>query len=345
MKIKQLQVNDNIEGYYLVLDKKMAETKTGSSYINMEVGDDSGKINAKIWDNAKEFDSLFKKGDIVKISAKVDKYKDILQFNIFNIRKASSVDDINLEEFLPKTKKSIDKMFKDLYDILSSVTNVDLKKLIDLFFNDKEFIVKFKNSIAAKSLHHNYIGGLLEHTLSVARICNFFAKHYEDLDRDLLVCIAFFHDIGKVKELNSITFDYSIEGGLKGHIVIGLEMLEEKFKLLDTFPSELKLRIQHAVISHHGELEWGAPIVPKTIESVVLHYADNVDAKTMFAFTELEKNAGSEDFFTPYNYSLKRSFYKGTRDEGRETKDEVRRTRDETRRTRGEGKKQEEFLF
>jgi 3'-5' exoribonuclease len=311
MKIKDLKENSHVQSFYLVKEKSLNDTKTGKKFINIELMDSTGQINGKVWDQAENFYSIFEVGDIVKVEASVSKYREKLQLSIARLRLVEENDNVSLEDLLPSTTKSVEAMFNELCVILSSVENKHIKELIDLFFSDEIFVKNFKQGIAAKEVHHNYLGGLLEHTLSIVKICDFFAKHYEDIDRDILLTSAFLHDIGKIRELDAKSFTYTVEGSLKGHIIIGIEMIQDKLRKLNEFPSDIQIKIEHNIVSHHGELEWGSPVVPKTREAIILHYSDNIDAKSIQVKSEIEKDKGTETLFTPYNRLLKRNIFKG----------------------------------
>ena len=312
MKIKEFKENQNIEGFYLVKEKALLDTKAGKKYINVDICDNTGAVNAKVWDNADNFSQCFEVGDVIKAVGKVGKYMGKMQLTISQLRASKPEDNINISEFLPTTIYDIEDMLKELTAILLSVKDDNIKKLMQVFLNDKDFIDKFKRSIAAKSMHHSFIGGLLEHTLSVVKICGSIANHYKKLNRDILLAIGFLHDIGKIYELEtSFKFDYTLQGSLKGHLIIGVEILREKIALLgNTFTEELTSRLEHGILSHHGEYEWGAPVLPKTPEAMVLHYIDNMDAKTTQIFDEIDKYSVTPDIFTPYNKIFGRQFYK-----------------------------------
>jgi len=312
MKVSSLKENLEVDGIYLVKAKTLSKAKNGSMFLNMDVIDDTGEINCKVWNEAERFSSVFEKGDIVKISGKIVKFKDKLQISVSGIRPVQESDNVKKEDFLPTTKHCVETMIKSLHDILSTIENDYIKSLVLLFLEDTDFLFAFKKSVAAKEMHHNYRGGLLEHTLSVVKICNFLGTHFPGVNKDILLAVAFLHDIGKTREIDSDgEFDYTVEGNLKGHIMIGLEMIHEKMSEIDGFPYELRLKIEHGIISHHGELEWGAPVVPKTPEAIIVHYADNVDAKTMRVLCGIDKCKDESSLFTPYDNALKRTFFKG----------------------------------
>jgi len=278
--IKDLNDGDRIADIYMVKQRTAAVTKNGKNYLSVILQDKTGVIDAKVWDPSSpgiaEFDAL----DYVDVMGDVSMFNGSLQMSIKRVRvcKEGEYDPAN---FLPTTEKDIEEMYGELLTLVNRTKNEYLKRLLDSFFvEDKDFIKKFKFSSAAKSVHHGFVGGLLEHTLSVATLCEFYAKHYPKLKRDLLVTAALLHDIGKVTELDAFPVnDYSDEGNLLGHIVMGSEMVGEKAKEIQGFPRTLLTELKHCILAHHGELEYGSPKKPALIEAMALNFADNLDAK------------------------------------------------------------------
>lgn len=285
--IKDFHDGDRINDIYLCKHKQSAVTKTGKPYDNVILQDKTGAIDAKIWEpnsaGIEDFDVL----DYVDITGEVSVFNGALQLSIKRVRKCRE-GEYDPREYLPVSKYPIDEMFDQLLSLVDSIENEYLKKLLNKFFReDEDFIKKFKNSSAAKSVHHGFVGGLLEHTLSVTKLCNYYCKHYPILKRDLLLSAAMLHDIAKTRELSAFPVnDYTDEGNFLGHIVMGVEMVGEKIRQIDGFPSLLEAEIKHCIVSHHGEYEYGSPKKPAIIEAVALNYADDIDAK-METFKEM----------------------------------------------------------
>ena len=285
--IKDFHDGDRIGDIYLCKHKQSAVTKTGKPYDNVILQDKTGAIDAKIWEpnsaGIEDFDAL----DYVDITGDVSVFNGALQVSIKRVRKCSE-GEYDPREYLPVSQYPIDEMYTQLLALVDSIENEYLKKLLNMFFReDEDFIKKFKNSSAAKSVHHGFVGGLLEHTLSVTKLCNYYCKHYPILKRDLLLSAAMLHDIAKTRELSAFPVnDYTEEGNFLGHIVMGVEMVGEKIRQIDGFPTLLESEIKHCIVAHHGEYEYGSPKKPAIIEAVALNYADDIDAK-METFKEM----------------------------------------------------------
>jgi len=222
-------------------------------------------------------------------------------------------DEYEDRDFIPTTPYDIDEMFEKLVVLLDTIQDRHLKALMTRILADETLMDRFKCSIAAHEIHHSYVGGLLEHTLSVMEICDFFAGHYPNVNRDLLLALAFLHDLGKAIELDSVeTFDYTVEGRLKGHIVITEEIVRDAIKEIDDFPEQLELLVEHLILAHQGKKEWSSPVEPLTVEAILLHYADDADAKRFIVANSIDKDLNAEDVFTARNYWMGgRRFYKG----------------------------------
>ena len=298
--LKDYKEGDRVLDVYLCKHKQSAVTKNGKSYDNLILQDKTGVMDAKIWDpnsaGIAEFDAL----DYIEVYGEITSFNGILQVNVKRVRKVFEGEYIP-SDYLPMTKKDIEEMFKELKSYMSSLQNVYLKKLLHAFFvEDAEFVKKFKYSSAAKAVHHGFVGGLLEHTLSVTKMCDYYTSVYPILNRDLLLAAAICHDIGKTKELSSFPEnDYTDEGQFLGHIVMGTEMVGEKIRKIDGFPKVLENELKHCIISHHGEFEFGSPKKPAIVEAIALNFADNTDAKIQ-SFTELMENR-NESGWTGFN--------------------------------------------
>ena len=302
--LREYKEGDRISGVYLVKYRTSAVTKNGKEYWNVALQDKSGGLDAKVWDPNNGGIGEFDDRDYIDIMGDVTSFNGALQINIKRARKADE-GEYNPADYLPISKKNIDEMYGELLTIINRTENSYLKQLLDEFFvKDTLFIKTFKFSSAAKSVHHAFVGGLVEHTLSVAKNCEFFSLQYPRLNRDLLVTAAICHDIGKTREITAFPEnDYSDEGNLIGHIVVGSEMISEKIKDIEGFPVVLANELKHCILAHHGELEYGSPKKPALIEAVALSFADNLDAK-METFTELLEASKEPNSWQGYNKLL-----------------------------------------
>lgn len=288
--IKDYKDGDRFFDIYLCKHKVSAVTKNGKPYDSVILQDKTGTMDAKIWDpnNAgiADFDVL----DYIEVYGDVISFQGALQVNVKRVRKCSA-EEVNTGDYLPISKYNIEEMYQELIGYVDSVENAYLKQLLQKFFvEDQDFITAFKKSSAAKTVHHGFVGGLLQHTLSVTRMCDYYCKNYEKLNRDLLLTAAICHDIGKTRELSAFPKnDYTDEGQFLGHIVIGTEMVGERIREIQGFPSVLASELKHCILSHHGEFEFGSPKKPAIMEAVALNFADNTDAKLQ-TFTELIEN-------------------------------------------------------
>lgn len=277
--IETLREGERINEIYLCKSKQAALTKSGKPYDNVLLQDKTGTLDAKIWDPGSigidEFDAL----DYIAVTGDVTSFQGNLQLSIKRVRKVGE-GEYEPENYLPVSDKDIDEMYQEMMGYIASVKNPYLSRLLHMFFDDADFAKAFKFHSAAKSVHHGFVGGLLEHTVSVTRNCNYFAQNYPFLNRDLLLTAAMFHDIGKLKELSTFPAnDYTDAGQLLGHIMIGAEWIGEKIREIDGFPEVLANELKHCILAHHGELEYGSPKKPALVEALALSFADNLDAK------------------------------------------------------------------
>jgi len=310
--IKNIKAGDKVNDIFLVLDKGMAFSQKGSPYLNLRLRDKTGDIEGRIWDRAVELDKVFKKGDIVHIQSRAASYKNVIQLSILEIRKAERTD-VDLRELAPSSKSDIEEMFGEVKALIGGIRNPHLKSLLEAFFQDETIVEGFKHAPAAKGFHHVYVGGLLEHTLSVLRLLDRVADHYDFVDRDLLMAGGILHDIGKTRELScGPVIEYTDIGRLVGHIVIGVEMLDAKIAVLDDFPEQLAMELRHIILSHHGILEYGSPKRPKTLEALIIHFIDDMDAKVNAFQGFIENTADDESGWTPFHRLFERFIYKGT---------------------------------
>jgi 3'-5' exoribonuclease len=308
--IRDIKSGDKVGDYFLVAEKNLAFSLKGAPYLNVRLKDKTGELDGKIWDNAREWDKAFKKGDIIRIEARSANYKNAIQLSITDLKKAAD-EDITLSDYLSAARREGGVMLAELMSIVESVDNPHLKALLYAFFQDEEIADLIKRAPAAKGFHHVYLGGLLEHTLSVARLLDLACAQYEGIDRDLLLTGGILHDIGKIYEFSyGRIVDYTDEGRLVGHIVMGTEMVDRRIAALEDFPAQLALKLRHIMLSHHGDLEYGSPKRPKTVEALIVHFMDDLDAKVN-AFQEFIAAApDDESDWTPYHRLLERFIYK-----------------------------------
>lgn len=298
--INELRDGEMISDVYLCKNKVVAKTKAGKSYYSMQLQDRTGIIDAKVWDLNNGI-AHFEAMNYIRIEAQVTSFNGTLQLNVKRVRVADE-GEFDPTDYMPCSKNDIEEMYSELIDIIGHVSNAFLNKLLASFFiDDKAFIDKFKKHSAAKSIHHGFIGGLLEHTLSVAKVCEFISTRYSIVNRDLLVTAAIFHDIGKIDELSVFPEnDYTDEGQLVGHIVMGTMMLSDRIKTIEGFPVVLANELKHCILSHHGELEYGSPKKPAIIEALALSLADHMDAKLQ-TFTEFVNSNEDKTEWLGYN--------------------------------------------
>ena len=308
--VKEIKAGDQVISSFLVSEKNMTFSQKGAPYLSLRLKDKTGEIEGRVWDRAVDFDPLFKKGDTIYIQSRAASFKDALQLSIANLRKLEA-SEIDPTDFNPASKSDIQGMFNELTAIMDSVQNPFLKQLLQSFFNEPDIVSRFKLAPAAKGFHHVYIGGLLEHTLSVSRLLLVSADHYPDINRDLLITGGILHDIGKIEELTYANIiEYSDEGRLLGHILIGSEMLNGRIATIAGFPKELAMKLQHIIASHHGEMEFGSPKRPKTLEALLIHHVDDMDAKVNAFQRHIEMSSDDDADWTPYHRLLERFIYK-----------------------------------
>ena len=284
--IESLRDGERVGDIYLCKQKTSAVTKNGKAYESLILQDKTGTIDAKIWDPNSQGIDDFEALDYVAIVGDVTSFNGALQISVKRARKVHE-GEYEPGNYIPVSQYDINEMYQELLGYVKSIENPHLSALLKAFFvEDEAFAKTFRNHSAAKSVHHGFIGGLLEHSVSVARVCDFFAKNYPILNRDLLLSAAMLHDIGKTKELSLFPVnDYTDEGNLLGHIMMGTEMVSDQIKRMEGFPPVLANQLKHCILAHHGELEYGSPKKPALIEAVALSFADNMDAK-MQSFKE-----------------------------------------------------------
>ena len=298
--------NKIVTASFVVVSKQIKPKKSGEPYLALTLGDRSGHLEAKMWDNVEEVLDAFEQDDFLKIKGLVNKYKNRFQLTIHKLRKLGE-SEIEFDDYLPKTTKNIDELWQTLSNFVASFQNPHLKSLLQAFMADPEIAAAYRNAPAAKTLHHAYIGGLLDHVVSLARSCDLMCQNYPQINRDLLLSGAFLHDIGKIHELTyNRSFSYSTRGQLLGHMVIELEMLHQKTAGIPGFPDPLKTMLEHLIISHHGQYEFGSPKLPMFPEALMLHYLDDLDSKMEAMRAHFEREGDLESPWTSYNPSLGR---------------------------------------
>src|SRR5438270_10514335 len=298
--------NKIITSNFVVVSKQIKPKKSGEPYLALTVGDRSGQLEAKMWDNVEEVLNAFEQDDFLKIKGLVNKYKNRFQLTIHKLRKLGDTE-IEFSDYLPKTTKNIDELWQTLAGFVDSFQNLYLKSLIQAFMSDPEIASAYRNAPAAKTLHHAYIGGLLDHVVSLFRSCDLICRNYPQVNRDLLLTGVFLHDIGKIHELAyNRSFTYTTRGQLLGHMIIELEMLQAKLVQVPDFPPELKTLLEHLIISHHGQYEFGSPKLPMFPEALLLHYMDDLDSKMESMRALFERDGDQDNPWTGYSPSLGR---------------------------------------
>ena len=281
--------NQAIVAFFAVTTKQLRSRKDGGQYLAVTLGDRTGQIESRMWDNFAEVAPGFEQGDVVKVRAEVCRFNGRFQLNLEKLRRATP-DEFEMADYVPHTRKDVEELWSTLIRSVDGFSNPWLQALVRSFLEDPAIASAFREAPAAKSLHHAWMGGLLEHVVSLMGIAELAAQHYPEINRDLLLTGVIFHDIGKLQELRwGMTFDYTLEGQLVGHIAIAIGMIEKKLAAMPEFPPELRILVEHLVLSHHGRLEFGSPKLPMIPEAVLLHYLDDLDAKMHLMRSEFER--------------------------------------------------------
>ncbi len=305
--IADLNSEQNITSFFLVCEKEIRNTREGKPYLRLELGDRSGTIEARMWD---QFESAVKdvnRDDFVKVQARVEIYRNRPQLALLQLRLAKP-EEIDLADFLPQTKADVAKLYAQLLEFADSIANPFLKKLVTAILNDPVIAAKYKRAPAAKVMHHAYLGGLLEHVVSLCGLAKLAAAHYPELDLDLLLTAAILHDVGKLDELcYDRAISYTVEGQLLGHIMMEFETVSKAMDTIEGFPANLKTVVQHLLISHHGEYEFGSPKLPMIREALVFHYLDDLDSKLAAVRAALALDSGEPEW-SAYSGALGRKF-------------------------------------
>src|SRR6184192_2634920 len=298
--------NKVLTSSFVVVSKQVKPKKTGEPYLALTLGDRTGQLEAKMWDNVADALDAFEQDDFIKIKGLLNKYKNRFQITIHKLRRLGD-SEVDFADYLPKTTKDIGELWQTLAAFVANFQDPCLKALVEAFMSDPDIAEAYRTAPAAKTLHHAYIGGLLDHVVSLFRSCDLVCRNYPQINRDLLLTGAFLHDIGKIHELAyNRSFSYTSRGQLLGHMIIELEMLQAKIAQIPGFPNQLKTLLEHLIISHHGQYEFGSPKLPMFPEALVLHYLDDLDSKMEAMRTHFERAAELDGGWTGYNPSLGR---------------------------------------
>ncbi|MBE3089778.1 MAG: HD domain-containing protein [Actinobacteria bacterium] len=348
--ISDLEAGARADSIFMVAKKQVRKKKNGDDYCAVTFQDKEGSIEGVLWTEIYRSAGNFTEGDLVSVEGDVKEYKGIKQLVINSIKKIENKEDIEYSDYIKTSRRDIDEMFAGIKEYAARVKNPHLKKLIDSYFEDKEFVKDFKNATAALRYHHAFKGGLLEHTLAVTEICDAISRVYHNLNYDLLISGAILHDIGKIREYKTVaTTEVTDEGKLLGHITIGYGWVLEKIKQIDGFPQDLRDRLLHIILSHHGQKEFGSPKRPKILEAFVVYYVDHMDADIGGYNIILEENKSGSNW-SDYVKNFERSvFLKKLELPGDEDSEDIKRVvdgkpdRGDTKTYREE--KQQEELF
>jgi 3'-5' exoribonuclease len=310
--VSSLQDGQTVTTYFLVCEKEIRTTREGKAYLRLELGDASGRVEARMWDGFDKTAASFDRDDFVKVQARVESYRNKLQLSIEKIRRAEE-NEVDAADFFPRTKENVDELYAKLLDVVASVKNPWLRQLLENIHRDPEIIPQLKRAPAAKIMHHAYYGGLLEHVLSLCNLCRAVLAHYPEADPDLLLSGALLHDLGKLKELSyDRSLGYTDEGHLLGHILLEYEFITKKIDAIEGFPPALKALLQHMLISHHGQYEFGSPKLPMFREALMLHYLDDLDSKMAAIRSAIDSEQG-EGNWTAYSGALERRLLRADR--------------------------------
>lgn len=308
--VEQITERSWVDSTFLVGEKTLAMAKNGKPYMTLRLADRTGEVEGRVWDRVDEFSAIFEKNDFINVKAKASVYLGKMQLVVQELAPVAE-QDVDLGDFLPVSERPVDEMRAEFLSRIDSLADPHLKALMQSFAADQSFMRGYCAAPAAKAMHHVFLGGLLEHSLAVATLADDVSQRYPVVNRDLLVVGALLHDIGKVDELRyERSFDYSDEGKLIGHIVMGVEMIDEKIRALSDFPPRLKMLLKHMLLSHHGQYEYGSPKRPKTLESVILNFVDDLDSKINGVCTHMAKEPNREGEWTSYHRLYDRYFFR-----------------------------------
>ena len=305
--VSELNAEQNITSFFLVCEKEIRNTREGKSYLRLELGDRTGTIEARMWDQFESAAKEFGRDDVVKVQARVEIYRNRPQLALLQLRRAKA-EEVDLADFLPHTKEDIGKLWAQLLDHANSIADPWLHQLVAAILADPATAARYQRAPAAKVMHHAYLGGLLEHVISLCGLARQAAGHYPELNLDLLLTAAILHDVGKLDELcYDRAIGYTVEGQLLGHIVMELDTVNKAMDRLEGFPPRLKTVVQHLLISHHGEYEFGSPKLPMIREALVFHYLDDLDSKLAAVRSAMVRDSGEEEW-SSHSPALGRKF-------------------------------------
>jgi 3'-5' exoribonuclease len=305
--VADLKPDSTITSFFLVSEKELRATREGKPFLRLELCDRTGTVEARLWDNAEDLSAAFSQNDIVKVQARVENFRGKLQIALDRVRRAEP-GEVDLADYFPHTKEDVEELYRRLIAHAAAVGNPWLNRLLKAILEDPLIVPRLKRAPAAKVMHHAFLGGLLEHVVSLCDLCRMVAGHYRELDMDLLMTGALLHDIGKLDELcYERAIHYSSEGQLLGHIVMEVEQVGRAMDAIDGFPAELKILVRHLLISHHGQYEFGSPKLPMTREALALSFLDDLDSKMGAARAALAADSGDEMWST-YVQALGRRF-------------------------------------
>ena len=311
--VSDLKPNQVFSSIFLVHVKDVRQKKSGDPYLSLLLGDRTGEVEAKMWDNVADVMGTFDRDDFVKVKGLLQIFQNRPQLTIHKMVRVLETD-VDFADYFPASERDPLEMFTELRAIVAGVGDAHLRDLLNAFLDDGPLARMYRTAPAAKHVHHAYLGGLIEHVLSVCHLCRVAAAHYNFVDLDLLLTGAVLHDIGKIAELTyERSFGYSAEGQLLGHIVIGLRLLNEKLQRFPDFPAKLRVLVEHMIVSHHGELEFGSPKVPLFPEALLLHHLDNLDSKMECMRSMIARDRHVEGCWTGFNPSLERAVLKKAR--------------------------------
>ncbi len=308
--ISELQPNQQAAGVFLVHAKEVRQKKSGDLYLSLTLGDRTGEVDAKMWENISEVAGTFERDDFVRIKGVLNVFQNRPQLTIHRMQRVEE-SEVDTSDFFPQSRRDLDEMFAELQAVIAGIGNPHLRTLAEAVFGDEQLARLYRKAPAAKAVHHACLGGLLEHVLSLTKLCRMAAAHYEEVDVDLLLAGALLHDVGKIYELSYHRgFGYTTEGQLLGHITIGLRMIGDKLRALPDFPPRLRALVEHMILSHHGRLEFGSPKLPLFAEAVLLHHLDDMDSKMDCVRSVLSQDRQVEGEWTGYSQPLDRSLLK-----------------------------------
>jgi 3'-5' exoribonuclease len=310
--VSSLQDGQTVTTHFLVCAKEIRSTREGKAYLRLELGDATGRVEARMWEGFDRSAASFERDDFVKVQARVENYRSKLQLAIEKIRRAEE-SEVDPADFFAHTKENIDEMYANLLQVVASVGNPWLRQLLENIVQDPEIIPRLKRAPAAKVMHHAYYGGLLEHILSLCNLCRAVLGHYPEADADLLLAGAVLHDVGKLQELSyERSLGYTDEGQLLGHILIEYELVAKKMDAIEGFPPALRTLVLHMLVSHHGQYEFGSPKLPMFREALLLHYLDDLDSKMAAMRSALDSDDG-EGNWTAFSGALERRLLRSDR--------------------------------